>query len=50
MTSPETLGPVVAQLVARAAESNDAFMNGDMDRWLALTPHSNDFSLDDRWV
>jgi ketosteroid isomerase-like protein len=45
MTSPEPLGSVVAQLVKRVAQSNDAFMNGDMARWLALTPHSDDFSL-----
>ena len=45
MTSQRTPGPVVARLVERAAESNDAFMNGDMARWIALTPHSDGFSL-----
>jgi ketosteroid isomerase-like protein len=36
---------VIADLVRRATEGNDAFMNGDMNRWLSLTPHSPDFSL-----
>lgn len=33
------------RLARRAAEANDAFMNGDMTAWLALTPLSADFSL-----
>ncbi len=36
---------VIADLVRRAKDGNDAFMNGDMDRWLALTPHAANFSL-----
>lgn len=38
-------GADVAGLVRRAAEGNDAFMNGDMARWLSLTPHGPDFCL-----
>jgi ketosteroid isomerase-like protein len=36
---------VIADLVRRATDGNDAFMNGDMNRWLVLTPHAPDFSL-----
>jgi hypothetical protein len=44
--APQTAqGAVVARLLDRAAAGNDAFMNGDMARWLELTPHSGDFSL-----
>ncbi len=39
------LAAEVDGLVRRAAEGNDAFMNGDMTRWLALTPHCPDFSI-----
>jgi ketosteroid isomerase-like protein len=35
----------IADLVRRATQGNEAFMNGKMDQWLALTPHSSDFSL-----
>ncbi len=35
----------IADLVRRATQGNDAFMNGKMDQWLALTPHSPDYSL-----
>ena len=35
----------IATLVRRSADSNQAFMNGDMDRWLALDPLSPDFSI-----
>jgi ketosteroid isomerase-like protein len=35
----------IATLVRRAADGNDAFMNGDMQRWLSLIPHSPDFSI-----
>jgi ketosteroid isomerase-like protein len=35
----------IAELTRRAAEGNDAFMNGDMQRWLSLIPHSPDFSI-----
>jgi ketosteroid isomerase-like protein len=35
----------IADLVRRATQGNEAFMNGKMDEWLALTPHSSDFSL-----
>jgi ketosteroid isomerase-like protein len=45
MSSEANLGPVVAQLLTQASEANDAFMNGNMGRWLALTPHADDFSL-----
>jgi hypothetical protein len=37
--------PEVTKLVDRSAASNEAFMNGDMDRWLALTPRGPNFSL-----
>jgi ketosteroid isomerase-like protein len=45
MPPENTSSTVIADLVRRAADGNDAFMNGDMDRWLALTPHAADFSL-----
>lgn len=32
-------------LLHNVARANDAFMNGDMQGWLALTPHAGDFSL-----
>jgi hypothetical protein len=35
----------VADLTRRAAEGNDAFMNGNMQRWMSLIPHSPDFSI-----
>jgi ketosteroid isomerase-like protein len=35
----------VATLVARAAEKNAAFMNGDMQRWLGLARIAPDFTL-----
>jgi ketosteroid isomerase-like protein len=35
----------IDDLTRRAAEGNDAFMNGDMQRWLSLIPHSPDFSI-----
>jgi ketosteroid isomerase-like protein len=45
MTEPTDIPAPVAELIRRAAEGNDAFMNGDMQRWLSLIPHSGDFSL-----
>jgi ketosteroid isomerase-like protein len=45
MTSKRITASDIADLVARAAESNDAFMNGQMDKWLALTNPAADFSL-----
>ncbi len=35
----------IANLVRRATQANDAFMNGKMDNWLAVTPLSPDFSI-----
>ena len=35
----------IAALVRRSADSNHAFMNGDMRRWMALDPLSPDFSI-----
>ncbi len=35
----------IAALVRRSADSNQAFMNGDMKRWRALDPLSPDFSI-----
>ena len=45
-----SIGPVaaaepVAQLVARAAEKNAAFMRGDMQRWSELVRIAADFTL-----
>ncbi len=45
MTVESTLSSTLTMLTRRTAEGNDAFMNGDMARWLALTPHAQDFSL-----
>ncbi|WP_309665736.1 nuclear transport factor 2 family protein [Tabrizicola sp.] len=45
MPVENTLSSTVATLIDRTADGNDAFMNGDMKRWLALTPHAPDFSL-----
>lgn len=42
---PATAAEPVAQLVARAAEKNAAFMRGDMQRWSELTPIAADFTL-----
>jgi ketosteroid isomerase-like protein len=35
----------VAALIRRAAEANDAFLNGDMERWYDILPLSPDFSI-----
>ncbi len=35
----------ISALVQRAADGNDAFMNGQMDRWYALLPPAPDFSI-----
>lgn len=35
----------ITALVQRAAAGNDAFMNGDLDRWHALLPPASDFSI-----
>jgi hypothetical protein len=35
----------ITEIVARAAQMNDAFMNGRMDRWLTLANPSADFSI-----
>jgi ketosteroid isomerase-like protein len=45
MTFEKASAAEVADLVRRAAEANDAFMNGNMDRWHALLPISPDFSI-----
>jgi ketosteroid isomerase-like protein len=45
MLAQDTSSADIAELIRRTAEANDAFMNGDMDGWLALTPHAPDFSL-----
>jgi ketosteroid isomerase-like protein len=45
MEQTDVLDQCVNDLVQRAADGNAAFMNGDMQRWLALIPHSTDFSL-----
>jgi ketosteroid isomerase-like protein len=42
---PNRPHPDVQALTKAAADGNAAFMNGDMDRWLSLIPHSTDFSL-----
>src|SRR5918997_204020 len=35
----------LAELVRRSEEATSAFMRGDMDRYLALTPHARGFTL-----
>ena len=40
-----TVDQIVADLVRRAADGNDAFMNGDMQRWLSLIPLAPDYSI-----
>jgi ketosteroid isomerase-like protein len=35
----------IADIVARATQMNDAFMNGRVDRWLALADPAPDFSI-----
>jgi hypothetical protein len=35
------------ELVRRTEEAISAFMRGDMDRYLALTPHARGFTLSD---
>jgi ketosteroid isomerase-like protein len=35
----------LAELVRRTEEATGAFMRGDMDRYLALTPHARGFTL-----
>jgi ketosteroid isomerase-like protein len=35
----------IANLVRRATQGNDAFMNGKMEDWLAVTPLSPNFSI-----
>jgi ketosteroid isomerase-like protein len=42
---PATAAEPVAQLVARAAEKNAAFMRGDMQRWSELARIAADFTL-----
>jgi len=42
---PATAAEPVAQLVARAAEKNAAFMRGDMQRWSQLVDIAADFTL-----
>ena len=45
MASQHIAASDIADLVARAAEMNDAFMNGRMDSWLALANPAPDFSI-----
>jgi ketosteroid isomerase-like protein len=45
MTIENTLSSAIAALINRTADGNEAFMNSDMKRWLALTQHAPDFSL-----
>lgn len=35
----------LTELVQRTEEATSAFMRGDMDRYLALTPHARGFTL-----
>ena len=44
-TSPTTDDPEVAALVARTAEAANAWLQGDMDRYLELTLHAPGFTL-----
>lgn len=45
MTSNSPSAADIADLVARAADMNDNFMNGRMDAWLALANPADDFSI-----
>ncbi|SNB84492.1 Ketosteroid isomerase homolog [Rhodoblastus acidophilus] len=43
--NPASASEPTDRLAARAAEKNAAFMRGDMQRWLELTPFADDFCL-----
>ena len=45
MTSPPTADRHVAELIDQTAEAADAWMRGDMDRYLDLIHHAPDFTL-----
>jgi ketosteroid isomerase-like protein len=45
MTDATISGDELAELVRRTEDATGAFMRGDMDRYLALTPHARGFTL-----
>jgi hypothetical protein len=45
MTEGTISGDELAELVRRTEEATSAFMRGDMDRYLDLTPHARGFTL-----
>ena len=45
MTDGRITDEELAELVQRTEEATGAFMRGDMDRYLALTPHARGFTL-----
>ncbi len=45
MASSEIIDDEAADLVARTGEAARAWMQGDMDRYLALTPHARGYTL-----
>lgn len=47
MTDATTNNDPIAELVATTQEATDAWMRGDMDRYLALTHHARGFTLMD---
>jgi ketosteroid isomerase-like protein len=45
MADPLIADGELAELVKRTEEATSAFMRGDMDRYLELTPHAHGFTL-----
>jgi ketosteroid isomerase-like protein len=45
MTDERITDEELAELVRRTEEATSAWMRGDMDRYLALTPHARGFTL-----
>jgi ketosteroid isomerase-like protein len=45
MTNGRITDEELAELVRRTEDATGAFMRGDMDRYLALTPHARGFTL-----
>ncbi|PSB57827.1 YybH family protein [Chamaesiphon polymorphus] len=43
--NPQSLAEDIANLTQQTAEANTALMRGDIDRYLALTEHANDYTL-----
>jgi Domain of unknown function (DUF4440) len=45
MTDPSSTEEELAELVRRTEDATAAWMRGDMDRYLGLTPHARGFTL-----